>query len=128
MKLELYWQKHYFERAIDFVAVLHQAGVRLLAGTHTVLPFVYPGSDLHHELTLLTMAGLSPAEALQTATGGAATCLGMQEDWGTISVGKAADLVLLAKNPLNDIQNVRTIDRVWQAGQLVYKNDDTTLS
>jgi len=72
----------------------------------------------HRELKLLTEAGFSPAQALQTATADAATLLGM-DDRGRIAAGKRADLLVLDADPLADIGNTQHIHAVWQAGQAV---------
>lgn len=83
---------------------LHSKGVRLLAGTDTPVPSVVPGFSLHDELRELVAAGLSPYEALRTATVNAAEFL-RTEKVGMVSVGKAADLILVEGNPLTDVSN-----------------------
>lgn len=97
---------------------LRDAGVKLLAGTDTPQAFVYPGFSLHDELALLVQAGLTPVEALQTATSNPAEFLGMRTTLGTIGKGKIADLVLLDANPLADIRNTRRIAAVIANGRL----------
>jgi len=81
------------------------AGVRMLAGTDTPIPSVVPGFSLHDELADLVDAGLTPYEALRTATAEAAEFLGVLEQSGTVAVGKRADLILLEGDPLKDIRN-----------------------
>lgn len=81
------------------------AGVRMLAGTDTPIPSVVPGFSLHDELADLVAAGLTPYEALRTATAEAAEFLGASEQSGTVTVGKRADLMLLDGDPLKDIRN-----------------------
>lgn len=103
-----------FERTRE----LKEAGVRLLAGTDAPQAFVYPGFSLHDELQLLVKSGLTPLEALQTATYNAAEFFGMQTLLGTIEKGKVADLVLLDANPLQDISNSRRIAAVIANGRL----------
>jgi len=76
-----------------------------------------PGTDLHNELALLVEAGLSPLEALQTATLNPATFLGETETYGTIEVGRAADLLVLDENPLEDINHTRKINAVMLGGK-----------
>jgi imidazolonepropionase-like amidohydrolase len=71
------------------------------------------------ELEELVAAGLTPAQAIHAATGGASRILGAEKDLGTIEVGKWADLILLDANPLLDIRNTRKIWRVMQYGRLV---------
>ena len=83
------------------VSALHEAGAKMLIGTDTPNPFVVPGFSLLSELENFVSAGLSPAEALATATRGAAEFFGEPQDWGTVESGSRADLVLLRSNPLN---------------------------
>ena len=83
---------------------LHRAGVPLMAGTDAMgFPLVAPGSSLHHELELLTDCGLTPYEALRTATVVPASFLGKENEFGTINPGKRADLLLINGNPLDDV-------------------------
>jgi imidazolonepropionase-like amidohydrolase len=100
---------------LTLVQAFHAAGVRMLAGTDTPNPFVVPGFSLHDELALLVDAGLSPAAALATATREAARYVGAS-NWGTIHKDAAADLVLVAGNPLDDIANTRRIVGVMVKG------------
>jgi adenine deaminase len=82
-------------------------------------PFVYPGFSLHDELGLLVRSGLTPAEALRTATINPARFLGVADSLGTVASGKVADLVLLDANPLTDIANTKRIRAVIQGGRLL---------
>lgn len=88
---------------------LWKAGVPLMAGSDAPEFFVVAGFALHDELKTMVESGLTPYAALQTATINPATFLGMNKRTGTIAVGKEADMVLLNKNPLEDINNTRTI-------------------
>jgi len=100
----------------------HRRGVTIIAGTDTLGA---AGADsptlpsLHRELELLvTLGGLSPAEALESATRDAAAVLGAQSIRGTIEVGKLADLVVLRSDPLRDIRNTRSIQLVMKRGRV----------
>jgi imidazolonepropionase-like amidohydrolase len=103
-----------FDRTRD----LRDAGVKLLAGTDTRQPFVYPGFSLHEELELLVRSGLTPLEALRGATYNPAEFLGALDSLGTVTKGKVADLVLLDADPLTDIRNTRRISIVIANGRL----------
>jgi imidazolonepropionase-like amidohydrolase len=111
-------QRRMFQKRLEIVALLHRRGVPLLAGTDMGLPWVYPGLSLHDELGWLVRAGLTPAEALRTATLNPAIYFGRTADLGTVAAGKLADLVLLDADPLTDIGNTRRVSAVVLNGQL----------
>lgn len=96
------------------VGALHSAGVRIAAGTDASLPGV-----IHLELEDLVAAGLTPLEAIATATGVAAQVLGAENEIGTVAVGRHADLILLDGDPLEDIRNTSKIWKVIQGGRIV---------
>jgi len=75
----------------------------LLVGTDSGIDVVPPGASLVEELGAFVDAGLSPYEALRIATVGAAEYLGLEHEIGTVEVGRRADLVLVASNPLDDV-------------------------
>lgn len=111
-----------FERRLGIVGALHKAGVPLLAGTDSYFRFmVLPGFSLHDELRWFVAAGLTPLEALQTATLNPARFLARLDDLGTVEQGKLADLVLLEANPLDDIRHTEKIAAVITAGRLLTK-------
>jgi len=100
----------------DNVRLIKKTGVMILAGTDVGNPMLVPGISLHQELKQLVLAGLTPGEALQTATLNPGRFLKAIDSLGTIEVGKLADLVILAKNPLESIDNTRTITMVIKNG------------
>jgi len=102
------------EKQLAIVGAMSDAGVGLLAGTDTYMP----GLDLQDELALLVQAGLSPMQALQTATYNPAKCLGKLDLMGTVERGKVADLVLLDADPLQDIRNTQKIAVVVVGGKI----------
>ena len=110
-----------FKEQLKLVGAMHKAGVRLMAGTDTPNPFVYPGFSLHDELELLVEAGLTPMEALQTATRNPAEYLGQLDSLGTVEKGKLADLVLLEADPLERVTNTKRIAAVVVNGKLITK-------
>jgi hypothetical protein len=99
------------------VARLHAAGGRVVTGSDAPAAFIAPGFSLHHELELLVAAGLSPADALRSATATAAEVLGMHGEVGTVEVGKLADCVVVNGDPLTDISAVRNVELVFKGGQ-----------
>jgi Imidazolonepropionase and related amidohydrolases len=113
------YAKRYFEKHVQLVGMMKRNGVDLLAGTDTGDPYVLPGFALHDELALLVRAGLTPLEALQTATRNPARFFGIEAKNGTIQTGKVADLVLLSANPLADIHNTSRIEAVVLRGRLL---------
>jgi imidazolonepropionase-like amidohydrolase len=108
-------------KLIDLTGDLHRAGVQLLAGSDFTEASVgvLPGADLHQDLAMLVEAGLTPLEAIRCATLNPARFLGMQDSLGTIEPGKRADLILLGADPLENINNTRTIEAVILGGRLV---------
>ncbi|MEY2563800.1 MAG: hypothetical protein QOH88_1993 [Verrucomicrobiota bacterium] len=107
----------------QIVRTLHAAGVRILAGTDAPMPLVYPGFSLHKELELLVESGLSPADALRSATIWPAEFLGLSDKGGSIAVGKRADLLLLDANPLSRISHTQRIRAVVLDGRLLERAD-----
>jgi imidazolonepropionase-like amidohydrolase len=105
------------------VRLFSEAGVLLLAGTDVGVPLQVPGISLHVELGRLVEAGLSPLEALQTATLNPARILEMADSLGSIEPGKLADLVLLDANPVDDIRNTQMIRAVVADGRLYRRAD-----
>lgn len=100
------------------IADLHKAGVPLVAGTQSEHEDITsPGIWLHDELYWFVQAGLSPFEALKTATVNPAKFMRREKDLGTIETGKLADLILLDANPLTDISNTRKINAVVANGR-----------
>jgi len=105
------------EKNIEVIRMMHKAGVAIMAGSDFSDWAMVPGVDLHNELALLVEAGFTPMEALQAATLNPAKFLGKTDTYGTIQVGRAADLVLLDMNPLEDISHTRKIRAVVLGGK-----------
>jgi imidazolonepropionase-like amidohydrolase len=103
-----------------FVGQLAKAGGRVLAGSDTANSRPAAGALLHRELELLVEAGLSPQAALTAATSAAAAALGQSESLGTIEVGRIADLVVVAADPLRSIAGIKQIDLVVRDGRVVW--------
>jgi imidazolonepropionase-like amidohydrolase len=117
-------RKRFVQMELEMTLAMFRAGVRFMAGTDTAAGVhVFPGFSLHQELALFVQAGLTPMDALQTATRNPAEFMGRLSDLGTVEKGKLADLVLLDANPLDDIGNTRKIRAVVLAGRYFSRTD-----
>jgi imidazolonepropionase-like amidohydrolase len=106
------------DRRLAFIKRLHDLKIPFLAGTDAPAGYdLVPGASIHRELQLFVRAGLTPLQALQTATLNPALYFGKSAEWGTVAPGKAADLVVLAGNPLLDIANTRRVAAVVADGR-----------
>jgi imidazolonepropionase-like amidohydrolase len=98
------------------IKAVHDAGIPLITGTDTGVTGVIRGISSLMELVLHVEAGLTPRETLRAATYEAQRVLGQEREAGTVEVGKIADLVMLDANPLEDIRNIRRVNRVIRGG------------
>lgn len=98
---------------------MHDAGVHLVTGTDTPTPWIVPGASLHDEMQLLADAGIAPLAILRMATYDAARALKRENEFGSIAPGMRADLVVLAKSPLDSIANTRSIEMIVQRGAII---------
>lgn len=113
-------KKELYRFYLKMVRDLNEAGVGLLCGTDMgANPLCFPGIGVHNELEQMVKAGLSPADALRTATLNPARFLAQESQFGTVQVGKKAELVLLDDNPLEDINNVRLIYTIIHDGKII---------
>ncbi len=106
------------QRAKKNLKALLDAGVRIAMGTDTGPPARFQGYFEHLELEQMVDAGLTPMQALVSATGDAAACLRLP-DIGTLGRGKWADFLVLNADPLVDIRNTRQLESVWIAGNRI---------
>ena len=109
-----YWET-YAKACAVIVKILSDKGVTIMAGTDANLPPTVPGFSLHHEFGSLEKAGMTSSQILRSATSIPAKWL--DNNAGVISVGKKANLVLLNKSPLVDINNTKEIDSVIMSGR-----------
>lgn len=119
-----YWKKgwefnYFYKEKVQFLKLIYKAGANIVSGTDQGFfnPYIVPGFGLHTELELMNKAGLTPYDVLVTTTVNPAIMLGIEDKAGTIEVRKMADMVLLDKNPLEDIKNTTTIRGVMIRGE-----------
>ena len=108
-------------KELAFIKALHDGGVLLTVGTDAPTPWIVPGPSFHEELKLLRDAGIAEADLLRMATYNAARALKREKEFGSVREGLRADLVILRKNPLERIENTRSIAYVIQRGGVVHE-------
>jgi imidazolonepropionase-like amidohydrolase len=110
----------HFDHMAAIIPLLSEAGVTIIAGTDAgfLNSFNYPGQGLHDEIALFVKEGLTPAQALSSATRAGPAWFGQLDHYGAVAEGKQADLVLLDADPLKDIDATRAIRAVVMRGQL----------
>jgi len=99
---------------------LSDAGVRIALGTDSGgAPdrFFIQGFFEHRQMELMVQAGLTPMQVIQAFSKGASETLDIDKEFGALAKGKAADLLVLEKNPLDNITNMRTIEAVYLGGK-----------
>jgi imidazolonepropionase-like amidohydrolase len=95
---------------------MKKLGVSIGAGTDTPIGLAVPGYSLHSELEMLVLAGLTPLQAIESATVQPAIYFSLLDKSGSIDVGKQADMILLDADPLADIANTKKISLVVSKG------------
>ena len=105
------------------VALASASGVRILAGTDVGSAYSHAGFSLHEEMEWLVKAGLTPRDALRSATSNPAAFFRDEYGIGTMKDGSVASFVLLNDNPLKDIRNVGKIHAVILKGKALLRND-----
>jgi imidazolonepropionase-like amidohydrolase len=91
-------------------------GARIVVGGHSTVPFAKRGEAPWREMELLVQSGFTPLEVIHAATGTAAGFLYREHDMGTVQTGRLADLVVLSGDPLRNIAEIRTVERVMAGG------------
>ena len=106
-------------RRHDIIAVMKRGGVQFVVGTDSGGTWRIPGRSLHEGLQEMVRAGLTPMETLVAATSSSARLLRRDKDLGSVQAGKAADLLLLDANPVENIANTQRINAVVLNGRLM---------
>ena len=115
-----------YKELLASVGEAHHKGVTILAGTDAINPNVFYGHGLQAELIHLQRAKIPQLDILKIATINAAKTVGAEEKLGSIEAGKLADIILLDKNPLEDISNAQSIWLVIQGGN-IFSNETLKL-
>ncbi len=108
-----------FDKMVDAVGVLRNAGISIVAGTDQTVP----GYSLYREIELYVQAGFTPLQAIQAATIVPARVMRLDRELGTVEVGKRGDAIVLGANPIENIHNVRTVEYVITGGKM-FKSAD----
>lgn len=106
-----------YPEMLAFIKALSDEGAGLLTGTDSAVPAYVPGFTVIDEIQSFADAGLTPFEALQAATSAPAHYLGVADDRGTVAVGKRADLILLERNPLEELSALWDLYGVFLEGR-----------
>jgi imidazolonepropionase-like amidohydrolase len=102
----------------QFLRIFQAKGGRIAVGTDAANQMLIPGYAAHREMELLVAAGLTPAEAISAATRNGALLLRV-DSLGLIAPGKVADLIVLSRDPLEDIRNTLAIEQVMSRGRML---------
>ncbi|CAN5906159.1 amidohydrolase family protein [soil metagenome] len=109
-------QANGFRNMLALVGKAHRAGVRVVVGSHSMVPYAEKGWAFHQEMELLAESGMPPAAIIIAATLENARFFRVENRLGSIERGKVADLVLVRENPLADIRALRQVERVMLNG------------
>ena len=121
------FQVQYSDWLMGMVKKIHETKIEIMAGTDCPIALLTPGLSLHEELAMLVQAGLTPLEALKTATVNPAKYFNLEHELGLVQEGMWADLVLLDANPIEDIANTKSINAVIKNGKYFDKSQLSAL-
>lgn len=108
---------------LEIVRELDMQAIKLLVGSDAGSLYLPSGTSTHREMALMLEAGLSPITLLQAATINTAETLGKGSQDGSVEVGKIADLLVIAENPLDELEALRQPRAVIKAGQWISETD-----
>ena len=108
-----------FKNMMSFVKTLHDAGARVVVGSHTSVPFAERGRAFFRETELLVECGLTPMEVIRAATQRGAEFLRREHELGTLKPAMLADLIVVEGNPAADIRALRNVRRVMVDGKWI---------
>ena len=120
---QIEWNKKEAAYLSQIVKALDEQGIKLLVGSDAGVMYMPAGASTHREIELLVEAGVPPLTVLQAATINAAQALGVANDYGSVAVGKAADLVIINANPLQELHALSQPRAVVKAGQWVSRKE-----
>jgi imidazolonepropionase-like amidohydrolase len=109
--------KIYIDNRMKILQALHKGGVRVLLGSDAPQQFNVPGFSIHREMRRMVDAGMTPYEIVRSGTANVGEYLKKQDDFGTVAVGKRADLLLVDANPLQDVANMQRRSGVMVRGR-----------
>jgi dihydroorotase-like cyclic amidohydrolase len=110
-----------YKHTLYITGIANKLGVNIMLGTDANDTYIVPGFSAHEELSELVKAGFSPLEAIKAATIIPARFLKLDEQYGSVNVGKFSDLLLLDDNPLENINNTRSINTIFYNGRIIDK-------
>ncbi|WP_324721301.1 amidohydrolase family protein [Salinimicrobium sp. HB62] len=113
------------QKSMEMIKPMYDHGVPLLAGSDCgpFNSYVYPGGSLHNELERFVSAGLTPLEAIRTSVINGPAFFDLEDSYGSVEPGKTADILILQKNPFQNIQNLLSVTSVLAKGK-VYRQED----
>jgi imidazolonepropionase-like amidohydrolase len=114
-KAKLVSKNHY-----NSIKMAYDAGIKIAMGTDCGTPFNIHGISAPLELELMVEAGMTPMDVIKSATKTSSELLGIEEQYGTLEVGKFADFLVLDENPIENIKTIQSLSNVYQKGQLMY--------
>ncbi|QYK05850.1 amidohydrolase family protein [Shewanella zhangzhouensis] len=117
------WNKQEEAFLLKIVNELNKQGIELLLGSDAGTLFLTPGESTHLEIALLLKAGVPPLKVLQAGTINAARALGVEHEFGSITAGKVADLIVVKANPLTDMQTLMMPIAVIKKGQWIGESE-----